>query len=85
MRSILTWGEESEGVEIRNGVIRSVVGWRLAGDGVAPALVVAVPVCVDAVELAGFAEVPLATTMRTPTNTSTTHINATLRIIQSTH
>ena len=59
MRPILTWGEESEGVKIRNGVIGSVVGWRLVGDGVALALVVAVPVCVDGVGLAGFAKVDL--------------------------
>jgi hypothetical protein len=84
MRPILTWGEESEGVKIRNGVIGSVVGWRLVGDGVALALVVAVPVCVDGVGLAGFAEVPRATTTRTPTNTNTTHIIATLRIMQLT-
>jgi hypothetical protein len=82
MRPILTWGEESEGVKIRKGVIGRVVGWRLVGDGVA--LAVAVPVCVDGVGLAGFAEVPRATTTRTLTNTSTTHIIATLRIMQLT-
>jgi hypothetical protein len=76
--------EAGEGVTIGNGMIGIVVGWRLVGDGVALALVVAVPVCVDGVGLAGFAEVQPATTARTLTSASTTHIIATFRIMRLT-
>ena len=58
-----------EGVTIGDGVIGSIVGWLVVGDGVAPALVVAVPFCVDGVGLAGFAEVQPAATTRTLTST----------------
>ena len=54
-------------------MIGIVVGWL--GDGVALALVEVV--CVDGVELAGFAEVQPATITRTLTSTSTTLIIAT--------
>lgn len=45
--------EEGEGVTIGNSMIGIVVGWRLVGDDVVLALVVAVPVCVDGVGLRG--------------------------------
>jgi hypothetical protein len=54
------------------------------GDDVVLALVVAVPVCVDGVGLAGFVEVQPATTARTLTSASTTHIIATFRIMRLT-
>jgi hypothetical protein len=73
-----------EGVTIGDGVLGSVVGWLAVGDGVALAFVVVVPVCVDGVGLAGFAEVQPATVTRTLTSTSTPHIVATFRIIPST-
>lgn len=68
------------GVTIGDGVIGIIVGWLLVGDGVA--LAVAVPVCVDGVGLAGFAEVQPATTLTTLTSDSTTHIIATFFIIR---
>jgi|GEM_PF-403344 hypothetical protein len=58
-----------EGVTIGDGVIGSIVGWLVVGDGVAPALVVAVPVCVDGVGLRGLRKCSRLTTTRTLTST----------------